>query len=55
MYNDLCCPLSKMVLRIHGKDESVVRFRQGAPLKNISFDTVISELFLFYSVKISRL
>ena len=22
-----------MVLRIHGKDESVVRFRQGAPLQ----------------------
>ena len=25
-----------MVLRIHGKDESVVRFRQGAPLENYS-------------------
>ena len=28
-----------MVLRIHGKDESVVRFRQGAPLENYSDDT----------------
>ena len=28
-----------MVLRIHGKDESVVRFRQGAPLGNNSDDT----------------
>ena len=34
MYNSYCCPLSKMVLRIHGKDESVVRFRQGAPYVN---------------------
>ena len=25
-----------MVLRIHGKDESVVRFRQGAPLSRIA-------------------
>lgn len=28
-----------MVLRIHGKDESVVRFRQGAPFKKHRFDT----------------
>lgn len=36
-----------MVLRIHGKDESVVRFRQGAPADNNSNDTK-SLLFLFY-------
>ena len=38
-----------MVLRIHGKDESVVRFRQGAPYK--IFRTDVNKyvgLFLFY-------
>ena len=34
-----------MVLRIHGKDESVVRFRQGAPEENYSDDS--KSLFLF--------
>ena len=47
MYNSYCCPLSKMVLRIHGKDESVVRFRQGAPSKYTILDTIRIEDFLF--------
>ena len=34
-----------MVLRIHGKDESVVRFRQGAPHKYLVLDTIRIEDF----------
>ena len=36
-----------MVLRIHGKDESVVRFRQGAPAKIKWIDMLVSILFYF--------
>ena len=36
-----------MVLRIHGKDESVVRFRQGAPAVNYSNDTKSLLFFCF--------
>ena len=34
-----------MVLRIHGKDESVVRFRQGAPSDNNSGE--LASLFFY--------
>lgn len=36
-----------MVLRIHGKDESVVRFRQGAPLVRYSNEIIITVFILF--------
>ena len=35
-----------MVLRIHGKDESVVRFRQGAPLCRLKVDTSYQSFFI---------
>lgn len=41
-----------MVLRIHGKDESVVRFRQGAPSKYLVLDTIRIEDFFFYYIEL---